>query len=102
MNTGRPSSREAEALDQLRVHDRRRALRALLRKPLLSADEPNDALDFARVRRHADELREWFSRHAGWTLDITADFARLRKLPADLRDSTRPAIDLKSGEPFTR
>ena len=102
MNTGQSSSRDAGALDQLRLDDRRRALRALLRKPLLSADEPNDALDFARVRRHADELREWFSRHAGWTLDITADCARLRKVPADLRDSTRPAIDLKSGEPFTR
>jgi uncharacterized protein (TIGR02678 family) len=102
MNTSQPSSREADALDQLRLDDRRRALRALLRKPLLLADEPDDALDFARVRRHADELREWFSRHAGWSLDISAEFARLRKLPADLRDSTRPAIDVRSGEPFTR
>lgn len=102
MNANQPSSREAAALDQLRLDDRRRALRALLRKPLLLADEPDDALDFARVRRHADELREWFSRQAGWSLDITAEFARLRKSPADLGDSTRPAIDVKSGEPFTR
>jgi len=102
MNATQPPSREADALDQLRLDDRRRGLRALLRKPLLLADEPDDALDFARVRRHADELREWFSRHAGWSLDITAEFARLRKLPADLRDSTRPAIDARTGEPFTR
>jgi uncharacterized protein (TIGR02678 family) len=102
MNSSQPSSREADALDQLRLDDRRRALRALLRKPLLLADETDDAMDFARVRRHADELREWFSRHAAWSLDITADFARLRKLPADLRDSTRPAVDARSGEPFTR
>jgi uncharacterized protein (TIGR02678 family) len=102
MNISQPSSREADALDQLRLDDRRRALRALLRKPLLLADEADDALDFARVRRHADELREWFSRYAAWSLDITADFARLRKLPADLRDTTRPAIDVRNGEPFTR
>ncbi len=102
MNTSQPSSREADALDQLRLDDRRRALRALLRKPLLLADEPNDAFDFARVRRHADELREWFSRHAGWSLDITAELARLRKLPTDLRDCTRPATDSRNGEPFTR
>lgn len=102
MNASRSISRETDALDQLRLDDRRKALRALLRKPLLLADEPNDALDFARVRRHADELREWFSRHAGWSLDITAEFARLRKLPTDLRDNTRPAIDVRTGEPFTR
>lgn len=102
MNSRQPSSREGDALDQLRLDDRRRALRALLRKPLLLADEADDAMDFARVRRHADELREWFSRYAGWSLDITADFARLRKVPADLRDSTRPAVDTRSGEPFTR
>ena len=62
MNAIQPPSREADTLDQLRLDDRRRALRAVLRKPLLLADEPDDALDFARVRRHADELREWFSR----------------------------------------
>ena len=101
MNASLPS-REVAALDQLRLDDRRRALRALLRKPLLLADEPEDATDFARVRRHADELREWLSRHAGWSLDISAEFARLRKIPSDLNDPTRPAVDVKSGEPFTR
>lgn len=102
MNDTLPSSREAIPLDQLRLDDRRRALRALLRKPLLLADEPDDAMDFARVRRHADELREWLSRHAGWGLDITAEFARLRKIAADLHDTTRPAVAIRSGEPFTR
>ena len=102
MTQDQPCFREAEALDHLRLDDRRKALRALLRKPLLLADEPNDAMDFARVRRNADELREWFSRYAAWSLDITAEFARLRKIPSDLRDNTRPATDVRSGEPFTR
>jgi uncharacterized protein (TIGR02678 family) len=93
---------EAKVLDHLRVDDRRRALRALLRKPLLLAEDPADADEFTRVRRHADDLREWFSRQAGWSLDITADFARLRKTPADLADASRPAQDHRSNEPFTR
>jgi uncharacterized protein (TIGR02678 family) len=97
-----PSLKEAEALDHLRLDDRRRAVRVLLRKPLLLAEEPADVADFARVRRHAQALREWFSRHAGWSLDISAEFARLRKTPGDLRDATRPAIDPRSNEPFTR
>lgn len=93
---------EAATLDHLRIDDRRRALRALLRKPLLLAEDPADATEFTRVRRHADDLREWFSRQAGWSLDITADFARLRKTPADLTDASRPAHDERSNEPFTR
>lgn len=93
---------EAAALDHLRVDDRRRALRALLRKPLLLADDPSDATEFTRVRRHADDLREWFARNAAWSVDITADFARLRKTPADLSDASRPAQDERSEEPFTR
>lgn len=102
MSDTAPLHSEASALDQLRADERRRALRALLRKPLLLADDPVDAPDFARVRRHADELREWFSRHTGWSLDLAADFARLRKVPADLRDSSRPARDERTGEPFSR
>ena len=95
-------SKGADATDPLRLDDRRRALRALLRKPLLLADEPTDAPDFARVRRHADDLREWFSRHAGWSLHITAEFARLCKTPGDVRDATHPVVDIRSDEPFTR
>jgi uncharacterized protein (TIGR02678 family) len=102
MSTAASPPGEAAALDHLRLDDRRRALRALLRKPLLLAEDPADATEFTRVRRHADDLREWFSRQAGWSLDITADFARLRKTPADLADASRPALDERSNEPFTR
>ena len=40
--------------------------------------------------------------HAGWRLDISAEYARLRKVPANLTDGTRPAFDPKYSQPFTR
>ena len=61
------------------------ALRALLMLPLMT---PAHA-EFAAVRRHADELREWFGRELGWPLHIERDAARLYKRPADLMDATR-------------
>ncbi len=61
------------------------ALRALLMTPLMT---PAHA-EFASVRRHADALREWFAREAGWPLHIERDCARLYKRPADLSDATR-------------
>lgn len=70
-----------------RVVERQRALRALLMRPLLTANDP----DFAAVRAHADELRPWLMRETGWVLHVERDSARLFKRPADLRDSTRGA-----------
>ena len=61
------------------------ALRALLMTPLMT---PAQA-EFAAVRRHADALREWFVREAGWPLHVERDAARLLKRPADLDDATR-------------
>ena len=61
------------------------ALRALLMSPLMTPEHA----DFAAVRRHADELRTWFAREAGWPLHIERDCARLFKRPADLMDATR-------------
>jgi uncharacterized protein (TIGR02678 family) len=61
------------------------ALRALLMKPLMTAAHG----EFAAVRRHADVLKEWFAREAGWTLHVERDCARLYKRPADLLDPTR-------------
>lgn len=68
-----------------RDDERRQALRALLMTPLMSTAHE----DFAAVRRHADELRAWFAREAGWPLHIERDCARLYKRPADLADPTR-------------
>nr|MBP6762256.1 TIGR02678 family protein [Thauera sp.] len=61
------------------------ALRALLMRPLMT---PAHA-EFAAVRRHAEALREWFVREAGWPLHIERDAARLYKRPADVRDASR-------------
>lgn len=49
--------------------------------------------EFAAVRRHAEELRTWFAREAGWTLHIERDCARLYKRPADLREASRGLPD---------
>ncbi|NMG55925.1 TIGR02678 family protein [Aromatoleum aromaticum] len=61
------------------------ALRALLMTPLMTPAHT----EFAAVRRHADALREWFIREAGWPLHIERDAARLYKRPADVNDATR-------------
>lgn len=70
--------------------ERRRALRALLARPLLLAER--DPETFAAVVRHRAELVRWFSENAGWTLvvDAGARHARLMKRPAR-PDPTRPA-----------
>jgi uncharacterized protein (TIGR02678 family) len=61
------------------------ALRALLMTPLMTSVHS----EFAAVRRHAENLREWFARETGWVLHVERDCARLFKRPADLLDSTR-------------
>ncbi len=69
----------------------RAAVRALLATPLMGRG--HEALP--AVRRHADALREWFQREAGWPLYVERDGARLVKRPADTLDATRglPGFD---------
>lgn len=76
-----------DVLSRHRDEERRDALRALLMCPLMTAAHP----DFGAVRRHAHELRDWFSQAAGWILHVELDCARLYKRPADLHDATRGA-----------
>jgi uncharacterized protein (TIGR02678 family) len=90
-----------DALAAAKVDERCRALRALLRSPLLAATG-RDAPAFTLVRRHAAWLRELLARETGWHLDVEAEFARLRKVPADHGDATRGAIARPSGQPFSR
>lgn len=90
-----------DALSAAEADERQRALRALLRRPLLTA-RGRDADSFALVRRHAAWLRDWLARETGWQLHVDPEFARLRKSPADLDDATRPATDPRTGQPFTR
>lgn len=79
------------ARQQSRHHsdERVQALRALLMTPLMTPAHE----DFAAVRRHADELRGWFAREAGWPLHIERDCARLYKRPTDLHDPSRGLPD---------
>lgn len=78
--------------------ERRRAARALLGHPLLTARDD----DFRLVRKHAAELAGWFADQAGWRLTVDAQSARLVKNPAATDDATRPAVAPKTKVPFTR
>lgn len=78
--------------------ERRDGMRALLGRPLLLPEHPAYPL----VRRHVAWLSDWLSRHPRWNLTLKPEYARLRKTPGHLGDSTRPARDPKSGLGFTR
>jgi uncharacterized protein (TIGR02678 family) len=90
----------ARQVTELEHAERRRALCAMLRQPLLTAG--GTPTQWALVRKHAAWLREWFTRYPGWRLRIDSETARLDKTPAGLTDGTRPARDPKSGQPFDR
>ncbi|MGE4534393.1 TIGR02678 family protein [Halomonas sp.] len=77
----------SDALTRQRQEEQRRALRALLARPLIRSDDPA----FPLIRRHAATLRDWLAREAGWHLQSERDFVRLHKRAADLGDTTRPA-----------
>lgn len=76
-----------DTLTRNREDERRRAMRALLARPLLGVSHPA----FPLVRRHAAWLHEWLNGETGWMLQIEADFARLQKRPSDFADGTRGA-----------
>ena len=90
-----------ERLNEAAREERQRAMRALLQHPLLTADGPQAAA-FGLVRRHAEALRDWLAHHVSWSLQVTSEFARLRKIPADRTDGTRGARDARTEAPFTR
>lgn len=96
----RPARVLREEVESAEREERRRALLALLRQPLLTAD--TDAESHALVRRHTAWLTEWFAHHAGWSLIVNAGVARLHKIPALNRDATRGLVDPSSQVPFTR
>lgn len=82
--------------------ERRRAVRALLRHPMLTPAAP-DPEAFVLARRHAAWLGEWFVREAGWPLLAEASVVRLKKVTGDLADALRPAVPAGGGRvPFTR
>jgi len=78
---------------------RRRALRAMLAKPLLVADTDSETL--VLVRRHLNALREWLNRETGWRLAVDSETARLFKTAPVLSDASHPARG-HNKEPFGR
>jgi uncharacterized protein (TIGR02678 family) len=95
------SGRLGAALEAAKADELRRAARALLRRPLLSAGGPGGD-ELRLVRRHAAELRTWFDANTGWRLHVDSQTARLEKRPARTSDATRPARDPRSRQPFSR
>lgn len=89
------------ASDGLEADERKQAMRLLLMQPMLPAEGPT-AEAYRLVWRHAAELRDWLLKMAGWTLVLQGDLARLRKIPADLTDASRGAVDPCSDQPLTR
>src|SRR5216110_2885858 len=95
-------SSEASVLKRLNQDQFRHALRALLRRPLLNSANPDHRDDFSTVLRQSEELRTWFAKNAGWTLETSQDCARLYKIPARIEDATRPAQHDDNDPPFSR
>ncbi|HEV3093865.1 MAG TPA: TIGR02678 family protein [Solirubrobacteraceae bacterium] len=89
------------ALEGAREVNLRRAVRALLRRPLLRAGGAQ-AEEFRLVRRYAAELRSWFDANTGWRLIVDSEVARLIKLAPITDDATHPARDTRSRAPFSR
>ena len=77
----------------------RAALRALLAKPLLTADA--DGAELVLVRRHVAALRNWLNRETGWRLVADSETARLFKTSPVLDDASHPARG-HTKEPFGR
>ncbi len=65
-------------LDASSDFDRTRAVRLLLRHPLITSATPRPGV-LAAVRRHEAFLRAWFSEWLGYRLVVEHDFARLFK-----------------------
>jgi uncharacterized protein (TIGR02678 family) len=93
----RPSTLRQQ-LDAAEHEQQRRAVRALLMRPFLPADDPV----FGAVRRHATWLRDWFAHETGWILHVDRSHARLRKIPARTSDGSRGARARASDPVFSR
>lgn len=79
-----------DVLAEQRDDERRRAIRALLRHPLLTPAGP-DQQAFGLARKHAAWLGDWFGSQAGWSLHADHAVVRLRKIPGQVTDGSRGA-----------
>jgi len=91
----------SQEIDDASRADRQACLRALLRSPLIISTTENAEL-YARIRRHAEWLKNWFAHFPSWSLHITSEAARLNKTPANAVDSTRPCRDSRTSTAFTK
>lgn len=72
------------------IEGRRRALRVLLRRPLVRRTAEPD--DYELVRQHFEAVQAWFAQTTGWHVehDRTGGLVRLHKVVVRV-DATRPA-----------
>jgi uncharacterized protein (TIGR02678 family) len=89
MSSDRTRDRDSRSIRERQQHARRDEFRAAVRALLMTSLMSPAHEDFTAARHHAEALREWFAREAGWVLQVERDGARLFKRPADLTDSTR-------------
>jgi uncharacterized protein (TIGR02678 family) len=92
-------SRVAEGVSPLELADYQKAVRLVLRHPLVTTGYP-DKTALATVRRWAGQLRTDLMEVLGHRLVTTADTARLQSAQDGL-DATRPALT-RAGRPFDR
>ncbi|WP_338896782.1 TIGR02678 family protein [Streptomyces sp. TG1A-60] len=92
-------SRVAEGVSPLELADYQKAVRLVLRHPLVTPGYP-DRTALATVRRWAAQLRTDLMEVFGYRLVTTADTARLQRAQDGL-DATRPALT-RAGRPFDR
>lgn len=92
-------TRPAPAEDVHAAQERRRAARALLRRPLLHGAAGERADELRLVRRHRDELARLFADGLGYRLVVEPGVARLFKAGLG-RDATRPLMR-RSGRAFS-
>ncbi|MGW1299283.1 TIGR02678 family protein [Streptomyces sp. NPDC002514] len=92
-------SRVAEGVSALELADYQKAVRLVLRHPLVTPGFPDGAA-LATVRRWADQLRTDLMEVLGYRLVTTADTVRLQRAQDGL-DATRPALT-RAGRPFDR
>jgi uncharacterized protein (TIGR02678 family) len=91
--------RFAQDVSDLELADYQRALRLVLRHPLITASWPDDKA-LARVRRFASVLRDDLAEAFGYRLEMHGATARLVRAK-DLLDPTQPALT-RTGRAFDR
>jgi uncharacterized protein (TIGR02678 family) len=86
-------------ISELELADYQRAVRLVLRHPLITATWPDERA-LPRIRRFAATLRRDLAEAFGYRLELYGSTARLVRAK-DLLDATQPALS-RTGRPFDR